>query len=190
MCAWSSGVSARTVIGVVLALAVVIAGGGPARAASEYAVKADYLYKFVPFVEWPARVFKTETSPVNICIVGYDPFGAYLERAIVGQKVGERPLAARRLERAHPDAGCHIAYIAGSRIQSVAEGLEVLEGAPVLTVTDQRMGSPRGAIHFVVSRGRVRFHINDAAATANGVAISSKLKGLAVSVRPRRAVGG
>jgi hypothetical protein len=179
----------RTVVGVLVALTAAMAAA-PASAAPEFQVKADYLYKFAAFVEWPPGRLPQPDSPVNICVVGFDPFGAYLERAIVGEKVGERPLIARRLERAHPDAGCHIAYIAGSRIQSVAEGLEVLRGAPVLTVTDQKMASARGAIHFVVNRGRVRFHINDTSATANGLVISSKLKQLALSVRQRKATGG
>ena len=182
--------NARAAIGVLLALTATAAGAPPAHAASAYAMKAAYLYKFAAFVDWPARAFASPTSPLNLCVAGFDPFGPTLDRAIDGQHVGEHPVVARRLERAHPDAGCHIVSIAGSKIQSVSEGLAVLKGAPVLTVTDQTMGSSRGAIHFVVRQRRVRFHINDAAAEENGLNISSKLKRLALSVRPRRASAG
>lgn len=162
----------------------------PAYAASEYAVKAAYLYKFAAFVEWPAASFPSPASPLNLCVVGYDPFGSTLDRAIDGQRIGEHPIVAKRLDRAHPDADCHIAYIGGSKSESVAEALAALRGAPVLAVTDQSMGSARGAIHFVVTQNRVRFHINDAAAEDNQLTISSKLLRLALSVRPRRSARG
>ena len=174
--------------GIVAALAAGVSA--PAHAASEYAVKAAHLYKFAAFVEWPRASFPQADSPLNLCIVGFDPFGDYLDRAVAGQHIGERPIVARRLARAHHDADCHIAYVAGSRTESVAEGLAALKGSPTLTITDQAMGSARGAIHFVVKDRRVRFHIDDEAANQNGLSISSKLLRLALSVRSRKDARG
>lgn len=172
-------------MGMLLAL-ILAAGGSPAHAASEYAVKAAFLYKFAAFVEWPSTAFASPASPLNLCIVGYDPFGSALDKAIEGQRLAEHPIVAKRLERAHPDADCHIAYVAGSKAQPVAEGLSELKNAPVLTVTDEAMGSSRGAVHFVVKDSRVRFHIDNAAAEQNRLIISSKLLRLALSVRLRK----
>src|ERR1700756_4784994 len=45
----------------------------------EYAVKAAYLYKFTPFVEWPASAFAGPGSPFNVCVLGDDPFGPALD---------------------------------------------------------------------------------------------------------------
>jgi tRNA threonylcarbamoyladenosine modification (KEOPS) complex Pcc1 subunit len=158
-----------------------------ARAATlEYPVKAAFLYKFAPFVEWPPRAFGTGAAPLTLCVVGFDPFGATLDKAIDGQRVGARPLVARRMETIGAGSGCHIAYLGGSKAQSVSDGLAALQGAPVLTVTDQSMGSARGAVHFVIKDNRVRFHIDDADAAAHGVSISSKLLRLALSVRLRK----
>jgi len=175
-------------VGAALAFTLALsAGSAQARAVSlEYPVKAAFLYKFAPFVEWPPRAFESNAAPLTLCIVGFDPFGAALDSAIAGQKVGQHPLVAKRLETIDARSGCHIAYIGGSKAQSVSDGLAVLKGSPVLTVTDQAMGSSRGAIHFVVMDNRVRFHIDDAVAAGNGVTISSKLKRLAVTVRLRR----
>ena len=175
--------SRRTLIRLCAGVAAALAAGLPAQAASEYAVKAAYLYKFAAFVEWPAKSFPAANSPLNLCVVGFDPFGGALDRAIAGQHIGEHPIVARRLERAHPDAGCHIAYVAGSRAESVAEGLAVLKGSPTLTVTDQSMGSPRGAIHFVLFQTRVLFHVDTGQASRRGLTISSRLLSLALSVR-------
>lgn len=152
----------------------------------ELAVKATYLYKFGPFVGWPQTVFDLPGSPVVLCVVGDDPFGATLDQAVAGQRIGERPIALRRMARAERQAGCHIMYISGSTTQSVGEALDAVRGAPVLTFTDANQGSnAKGIIHLVVHADRVRFEIDEYAAAENGIAISSKVLNLAISVRPR-----
>jgi hypothetical protein len=150
----------------------------------EAAVKATYLYKFAPFVTWPAPGADPSFA---ICVVGSDPFGALLDRAVAGQRVDQRPIIVHRLPVAAHDSACEIAFVGGSRSQSVADALRVLHGAPVLTVTDGP--STPGVIAFVIDQGRVRFRIDDEAAAENDLVISSKLLSLAVSVSPRKASG-
>ncbi len=175
---------------VLIAVSLAMAGApAPAADSLEYPIKAAYLYKFGPFVEWPPTAFDTPTAPVVVCVVGDDPFGAVLDRAVEGQHVGARPIVARRVEKLERGSGCHIAYLGGSAVQTVAQALAEA-GGPVLTVTDGgRPGSGRGVIHFVVKDNRVRFHIDDAAAAKAGLNISSKLLSLALSVRSRKERG-
>lgn len=154
-------------------------------AALETAVKATYLYKFVPFVEWPASAFATATSPLYVCVLGDAPFSDMLESAIKGQQVAQRPVAVRRLEKVEGPQGCHILYAANSAEQSAADALRLVRGAPVLTVTDRSRGVGGGVIQFVVKDGRVRFDIDQRQAAAQRVVISSKLLSLAVSARRR-----
>ena len=90
-----------------------------------------------------------------------------------------RPIAVRRLKSAARDAGCHIAYV-GSDARS-----ENLKGAAVLVVSDAPNGS--GVINFVLRDNKVRFTVDDEAAFQNGLAISSKLLSVALSVRARGA---
>ena len=149
----------------------------------EYPVKAAYLYKFAPFVIWPDAAFSGATSPFVICIFGEDPFGPVIDQAVSSQRVGQRPLVVRRLDHVDRGAGCQILYLGATRNQSTADALAAVRGTPVLTVTDR--AEPPGVIHFVVMDNRVRFQIDDQAAAQNGLAISSKLLSLAVSVRPR-----
>ena len=56
----------------------------------------------------------------------------------------------------------------------------------MLTVTDARAGPQRGMIHFTIVGGRVRFFIDEAAASDRGLSISSRLLALAAGVRQRR----
>ena len=170
------------------ALALGAGVGARAQDASlEYPVKATYLYKLAPFVEWwPAAAFASPTAPLDICVLGHDPFGPILDRAVAGQQIGERPLAVWRLEAAEAGAGCHVMYVAGSPAQSAAQALEAVRGAPVLTVTDAAQGpSRKGVVHFVLQDNRVRFEIDDQAAAEQGLRVSYKQLSLASAVRRR-----
>ena len=160
--------------------------GGPAWAeAPESAVKAIYLYKFAPFVEWPASAFPSRSSPFYFCVLGDDPFAVLLNQAVAGQLVDEHPVAVRRLRPEQDGAGCHVLYLDGQGGKVTADALRTVRGAPVLTVADQNPDGVRGAIiEFVVKNGHVHFNIDTTAATTNGVTISSKLLSLAQSAGP------
>lgn len=148
------------------------------------AVKATFLYKFVPFVEWPASTFSAPDAPVDICIVGDDPFGPAIERAVSEQKLGPRPVVMRKMPVAHAHAGCQVMYITGSEAQSVGQALKVVRGEPVLTVTDE--ATPKGVIDFAIVAGRVRFRIDEQAAADNGLQIRAPLLSLAITVARQR----
>ena len=177
------------IIAVLLTAAWVLAGPAAtpavAQAASagnlEYSVKANYLVRFAAFVEWPARAFASPQSPVVICVAGRDRFGATLDRAARGQTAYGRPLTVRRPATREAVAGCHILYIG---VGADALAAQAAGQAGLLTVTDAATAPERGTIHFVLSEARVRFHIDQQAATRSGLVISSRLLNLALSVRP------
>jgi len=177
----------RTSMAVLLAL--LLAGRATAADDSlEYAVKAAFLAKFGGFVEWPASAFGAPSAPLQLCVLGEDPFGAALDRVAAAQQVAGRGLEVRRLKTAvRGDNGCHILYIAPSESARLAQVLEAVRGSSVLTVSDVRPpAAATGIINFVVKDERVRFDIDDEAAAQNRLAVSSKLLSLALSVKPRR----
>jgi len=156
----------------------------PQSRSLEYAVKANYLYKFTPFVEWPPRAFASAAEPFSICVAGRDPFGRALDEAVRGKRVADRPVAVRRLEVVEKGMNCQVLFAGRSEAQGPAAMLQAVTGEPVLTVADEAV---RGAmIRFVLVDGRVRFDVDAAAAAAGGLAISSKLVGLSVSRREGR----
>lgn len=176
---------------VALGVALLPGRASAAEESVEYAVKAAFLYKFGSFVEWPATAFASPASPFQLCVVGEDPFGAALDKAVSGQQIARRPVEVRRLKTVKPDSGCHIVYLAASETQRLAQITEALRGSSVLTVSDGRSpGAATGIINFVIKDDRVRFDIDDEAAAQNRLAISSKLLGVALSVKPRRAGEG
>jgi hypothetical protein len=153
-----------------------------AQPSLEYSVKAAYLARFAPFIDWPADAFAGPDAPLNICVLGPDPFGAGLEKATAGQKDGGHPLAVRRMETLLPEGACQILFIHDAALAD--EALDALKTRPVMTVTDSGM-SAHGIISFVVIDNHVRFDIDDDAARRVGLKISSKLLTLAHAVRHR-----
>jgi hypothetical protein len=153
--------------------------GGPL----EYAVKATYLRKFAPFIEWPSPAAEFPGGAFTVCVAGADPLGAVLDRAVNGQEVAGRPIAVRRLATVTGNPGCAVLYATGSEAEPVAAILAAVRGAPVLTVTDGATDpAAKGIINFVIQDDRVRFEIDNSAAVADGLTISSKLLSLAVHV--------
>lgn len=152
-------------------------------ASLEISVKATYLHKFAPFVEWPSPVAEFPGGDFTVCVVGDDPLGAVLDRAVSGQAVAGRNITVRRFVAVTGNPGCAVMYAAGSDAQPVAATLATMRGMPVLTVTDGATDpAAKGIINFVIEDDRVRFEIDNSAAVASGLTISSKLLSLAVHV--------
>jgi hypothetical protein len=152
----------------------------------EPGIKATFLYKFIPFVEWPASVFDTATSPVNICVLGSDQVTQVIDDAAANQRVEQRPIVVRHLTAVTRNDGCHVLYVAGPNAAAAEEALATLRGAPVLTVADSaELPDAPAIIRFVLQVNRVSFDIDEAAAAQNALTVSSKLLSLAHRVRPR-----
>lgn len=175
--------AARRLLTLLSTAALAFSFGATASAQpSDLAVKAAFLTKFGAYVGWP----HAPSGPITLCVVGSDPFGGLLDSAARGQQVDGHPLTVRRLAGAAGSDGCEIAFVEGASAARTAELLHALKGRPVLTVTDSRAGPQRGMIFFVVDGGRVRFHIDQAAAQQSGLTLSSRLLALALSVRSSR----
>jgi len=171
-------------VGCMIALAGPATTPAAAQGSLEYAVKAAYLTRFVPFISWPDDVFTGAGAPLTICVLGADVFDGGLEKAAASSKLADRAIAVRHLKGPDASASCQILFI-GAGDKSLIDGtLDAMKGRPVVTVTDSGMAS-RGVISFVLASNRVRFDIDDALASQGGLIISSKLLGLARTVKQR-----
>lgn len=171
--------------GAALLGACLLANGSPAAAIGsvELAVKATYLYKVQSFVEWPEATASAPPGTFNLCVVGADPFGDVLDRAVAGQHVGDRLIAVLRFPAIPADSTCQTIYLSPGDPAAVARALKSTRDTPILTVTDGAGDSQtKGIINFVIVDNHVRLEIDNAAALASHLKISSKLLSIAVSV--------
>jgi len=147
---------------------------------AEYQVKAAFLFNFTKFVEWPRRAFASQTSPLVIGILGENPFHDDLGRMIQNKTVDGHPLEIRLLNSAQQATNCHILFISAPQSQQLQETLKALRGNPILTVGEtERFTEVGGMINFFLEGTKIRFQINNEAATRAGLKISSKLMSLA-----------
>jgi hypothetical protein len=148
----------------------------------EYQVKAAFLLNFTKFVEWPSTAFAAADSPIAICVLGNDPFGKALDQIVAEEVVGGRKVVVRRIKEAPTPHACQALFVngTGKEVLSDLSGL----GPGVLTIGEGE-GFVRhgGMIAFVVENRRVRFGINETAAEAAGLKLSSKLLNVARSVK-------
>src|SRR6202012_6070062 len=99
-------------------------------------------------IDWPQSAFSSPTAPLNICVVGSDPFGADLDRAASGKRDGDRPLVVRRMGAPETENSRQIPFPGGPP-QDVATALTSVKNQPVVTVTDADL-SLDGVISSVV----------------------------------------
>src|SRR5205823_6896892 len=99
-------------------------------------------------------------APITIGILGDDPFGGALDRAIRGQSAGGRRLALKHVRSISELKNCQLVFISKSEQGRVGEVLGSLGGASILTVGESdgfaRQG---GAIGFMMEGDKVRFEV-------------------------------
>ena len=164
-----------------LALAPCLGFAAEPEPLPEYQVKAAFLYNFALFVDWPADAFVSANAPFTICVVGRDPFGSLLDRAVQGRSAHNRPIQVLRLLPQESPSSCHLLYAADSA--SARAALASVAPGAILTVSDS---TPPGCTGTIVGLRlkdrRVRFEIDLEAARRAGFQLSSKILSLAVKV--------
>lgn len=164
--------------GLLLALALALAGPAMAQPPGrpEYQIKAVFLFNFTLFAQWPPQAFASETDPLVIAVLGEDPFGRFLDEAIQGEKVGNRPVQVRRVRRIEDLPACHIVFVSQSETPRLDQTLAALRTRPVLTVSEiDAFTRAGGMIQFLREGGKVRLRINVETAKAAGLTLSSTL---------------
>lgn len=144
--------------------------------ASEYQVKAAFLFNFAQFVEWPASAFPQSQTPLVIGVLGQDPFGSFLDETVRGERVNNRALTIRRYRRVEEIQTCHVLFISRSETDRLDQILGSLKYRKILTVADIDSAAGSGVmIRFVTQQNKIRLRINSEAARAASLTISSKL---------------
>jgi hypothetical protein len=180
-------VRSRLVACVVLAAGLSVRNVRSQPVTDEYQVKAAYLLNFTRFVEWPTAVLPA-SAPLDIGIVGDDPFGVTLEEVLRGKSANGHPIRLRHLHWNDVLTSCQIIFISTSEEGHLPQILRYLGQDSVLTVSDiDRFSLRGGVIEFRMVGNRVRFDINREPAIAARLSISSKLLSVARAIHEGRA---
>lgn len=160
-----------------LGLAVHCHAAEPLLSSTEKELKVAFLYNFALYTEWPVPL----GEGLHLCVLGRDELGAALE-ALNTRAIHGKPLVLRRLDARADVAGCHMVYIAGASEAKSVKTMADLRQKPILSIKDAA-----SAEFALISLGRdgnrLVFDVNNTAAHALGVTLSSKLLRLARQVR-------
>lgn len=174
----------RYLLGAWLLLAGFPRTGYPQEAKlNEYQVKAAFIHNFVKFVEWPTAGPPGGVAPKAFCVFGSDPFGSHA-RIILGDSSSGTQPPAPRIGSLEETRDCRILFVSASERERLADVIEAVADAPVLTIADTSGGARQGVmINFYLEEEMVRFEINVDAMRRAGLRPSAQLLKLARIVR-------
>jgi hypothetical protein len=173
---------------IVVASVIVIGAAMPAYAqpgVTESQIKAAVISKLVAFVEWPPAVLAAPRT-LDVCVAGNGSLASDLRELELNATVQGHVVAVRSVQRDQDVVGCHVLVMpAAPGGRGMSYGLlHKVASLPILTVSDgQNFLDDGGMVQLRIVAGRPRFDINDAAAQQVGLKISSRLLGLADTVR-------
>ncbi len=171
-----------------ISIAILVSAATPLSARAEepllheYRIKADFLYNFAKFIQWPESAFIDPERPVFICILGKDSLMNALQNLTV-KTVRRRRIVISHSKNLRSVKECHILFVTKSEKSRAKHIISKFKGSPVLTVSDMDdFVKAGGMIGMVRVEDKIRFHINLVAVQDSGLMISSQLLKLAQNV--------
>jgi hypothetical protein len=148
----------------------------------EYQLKAAYLLNFARFVYWPEESFETDESSFSICVYGENPFEGALSN-LSSKQINNRPIRIRFLLQEEVDPQCQIAFFPKTS-RTIYHAIKNQLPANVLTVGEyDGFCDDDGMIEFIQVNNKIRFIINLASSTENGIKYRSQLLEVAEQLR-------
>lgn len=164
-------------------------GARGGEAASEYSVKAAFLYNFAQFVQWPSNAFASNSDPIVLGVFGDGNFPADLQ-ALDGKTVPahgqRRTIVLKHMSSPREIDHCQILFVLHDESSLLPEIIREVDSRNILTVIEDSEDLDRaGAVInlFKTQEKRIRFEIDVAAAKRAGLKIDSPLLNLAKLAR-------
>ena len=166
------------------------AGIGPARAleaggdVGEYRAKAAFLYNFIRYTSWPADAFESDKAPLELLVVGHDPFDEHLTETFRGKELHGRTVSIRHTRDVPDELRAHLIFTSGLADEAARRLIANCARRPILLVGPEAGFAAKGATaNFYIDKKKVRFEMNPAAIRRARLEVSSELLKLAKIVR-------
>ena len=160
-------------------------GGATAhsQSASEYQVKAAYLYNFAKLAEWPPEAVPASSSPIVFCVLGgNDDFVAILRTTLNHKSIATRSLAVKALSSPSDTRSCTLLFFGGSEKARVAGVIgEMTRSSTLLVGEDSSFLKNGGMINLLLKNGKVRFEVNSLALERAHIRFDSSFLSMAVA---------
>jgi len=147
-------------------------------AADEATVKAAYIYNFAKFIQWPDE----KGSTLRLCDLGHDSLDKSLD-ILIGKPVRTMQISVRHAVGLHDVPQCDLIYVPAGYAQTLERVRQVVNGYPILIVTESATALPKGAmVALIESDSRIVFEVDLGLARQLGLQVSGKMLQLARKV--------
>ena len=141
-----------------------------AQSASEYQVKAAYLYNFAKATEWPSEVLPRTDSTLVMCVFGGDDDFVRLLRSALGAKmVNGHPVEIKHQRVLDDLKACHLVFFRAFDPNTSAVLASLVGSSMLLVGEDPNFLTQGGMINLVLRSGRVTFEVNPDAMERSGI---------------------
>lgn len=147
---------------------------------AENQVRAQFVYNFANFVEWPDEAFASSEAPIKACLLGKVEFAPYLN-SFAGTLIGQRELQVfKARDIAQIRRGCHILYVGQDERVRLPTFWKQIHYVYVLSMGERKGFADQGGIvNIMRTQDRVQFDVNIENALSNGLFLDSDLLALA-----------
>ncbi len=160
--------------------------GAGGDAFPEYKIKAAFLYNFIRYTTWPKEALGKKEAPIELMVVGKDPFGPILTATFRDKKLHGRSVVIRHVKDAPKKLTAHLIFACGLDEKQKVALIKACAGLPILLIGDESGLAEQGACaSFFVKHNKVRFEVNNEVTKASKLTISSQLLKLATIVKTK-----
>ena len=161
-----------------LALALCLLAGFSSQAAAENStggtenlIRSAMIYNFCKFVQWPESDLDTLVLGVMAA-----PDATLDFSSIQGKTVHDSYIKVRRVLNSEDLAGCQLVFIPKGMESQLQGAFAAAQAESILTISEiDGFCSQGGIIQLVERRGKLRFFINNKAASESRLTLSSQL---------------
>jgi hypothetical protein len=163
-------------------LFIVSAGFRPGfqQEASEYDLKAAFVYNFTKFIDWNSYLKEEEFF---IGIVGNSKITSSLNAIAQSNKVGEKKIRLRQFSKIEDIDFCHILFISNDTSISLQAILEKAAVKGTLIISEKEGYAKKGTcLNFIILNNKLKFEANMKAINAADLKAGAQLLKLAIVI--------
>jgi hypothetical protein len=149
--------------------------------ASEYNLKAAFIYNFTKYVDWKSG---SNDNEFIIGIIGTSPIIDPLTEIVKTETVDNKRISLKQFAKPGDISFCHILFISQNAATSLDAILAKVANKGTLIVSEQDGYAEQGtAFNFVILNNKLKFEANLKALNTAGLTASSQLLKLAIIIK-------
>jgi hypothetical protein len=157
---------------------VSLAANNPTHIPTEYEIKAQFIWNFSEFIEWPKDIKQQKV----LCTIGEDPFifeFDELKKNTKSASIGE----IKRNITLHEIDKCNILFVSKTEKYNLSKIFRKTANKPILTISEiTGFADKGGIIEFINENGYVKIIVNYRIGNLSKLRISARLLKISLKV--------